>query len=383
MVLQSTSSRSERIFGLDLLRALAILAVLGSHILYIFPGQSGGIISMLHLGGVMGVELFFVLSGYLIGRILLRIFTKQDFRVSDLKYFLIRRWFRTLPNYYLILILNVILVILIGRELPESLPLYFGFLQNLFDGMDLFFTESWSLPVEEFAYVLGPLVIYLFVIAFAKAKKEILFLWATLSIIGFFIGTKVYYHITVPTTSLEQWNIDLKAVVFYRIDAIYYGVLAAYLSVKFENIWNQSRMVLAFMGFILFWGFQIVLGKFRLDAMSAPLIWNVLYLPISSIAFCLFLPLFSTWKKAPIFISKPIKTLSIISYAVYLLHYSLLLQIMRWLWPIEGMTFRERIGYSIVYFMSLMVVSWIWYRLYEKPMTDLRDKPFITKYFKH
>lgn len=113
--MSSNSSSRQRVFGLDLMRVIAILAVLGSHILYIFPEQYGGVIPLLQLGGVMGVEIFFVLSGYLIGSILLRLFVKENFGMSDVKYFLIRRWFRTLPSYYLALVLNILLVIAIGR----------------------------------------------------------------------------------------------------------------------------------------------------------------------------------------------------------------------------------------------------------------------------
>lgn len=379
--MQSVASHTKRIFGLDLMRSFAILGVLGSHILYIFPEENGGIISLLHLGGVMGVEIFFVLSGYLIGGILLRIFTSKDFHVSALMHFLIRRWFRTLPNYYLVLLLNIILVIAIGRELPESLPLYFILFQNLYYGMDIFFTESWSLPIEEFAYVLGPLVLYVLVFAFAKANRDRLFVCATVGIILTFVVSKIYYNATVITTSHEQWNIDLKAVVFYRIDAVYYGVLAAYLSRRFKDFWENNKVIFALLGFFMFFGFQLILTNGRLDMLSAPFLWNVLYLPVSSISFCLFLPLLSQWKTAPSYMSKPVTMLSIISYAVYLLHYGLIVQTMRWVWPIEELSTLGRMGYASIYFVIVIVVSWGWYRVYEKPMTDLRDKPFVTKYF--
>lgn len=166
------------------MRAAAILFVVGSHALWVFPEAEGPMTSLLRLSGVMGVEIFFVLSGFLIGRILFRIFTNDHFQNKHLTYFLIRRWFRTLPNYYLVLLINIVLVVLIGRELPETLPLYFGFIQNFNFGMDIFFTESWSLPIEEFAYVIGPLLFYLVLLPKWKISKRSSFyglLWQLLS----------------------------------------------------------------------------------------------------------------------------------------------------------------------------------------------------------
>ena|SRR4030067_605713 len=89
-----------RVYGLDILRAFAILfvayghgsAILGDHInktIYYFPIFNG-------------VVMFFVLSGFLIGGILLKVINQTEFNKKDLFNFWIRRWFRTLPNYYLV-----------------------------------------------------------------------------------------------------------------------------------------------------------------------------------------------------------------------------------------------------------------------------------------
>ncbi len=115
----------KRIFGLDIIRAVAIMLVVFSHALWIVPGVKGLIPDMLRLAGVMGVEIFFVLSGFLIGRIVYKLFVSDDFNFNKVKYFWIRRWFRTLPNYYFILIVNILLALYLGNELPER-PCAFG-----------------------------------------------------------------------------------------------------------------------------------------------------------------------------------------------------------------------------------------------------------------
>jgi peptidoglycan/LPS O-acetylase OafA/YrhL len=387
---------SSRIFGLDLLRAIAILGVLGSHVLWIFPDATGILAYVLTFGGVMGVEVFFVLSGFLIGRILYRLFTKDDFNLGHFKYFLARRWFRTLPNYYVILLLNIFLVTAIGRALPDTWLLYFGFLQNFDQGMNIFFTESWSLPVEEFAYILGPLLLIISALLFKRKGAIVegghhdkngpkyhsrLFLGVTIVILLAFLGNKMYYVTRLSDSSLEYWNIHLKAVVWYRIDAIYYGVLAAYVSIVYKKMWEKNAGLLALLGMLLFLCLQGFMSVHQLTSDKSPWLWNVFYLPIMSVIYALFLPVLSKWKQRPKFLGKTITVISLISYAVYLLHYGIILQLMRWIWPVETLTFSMRLGYALVYLIMVFVISYAWYHLFEKPMMDLRDKPQIKRWF--
>ncbi|PKP16682.1 MAG: hypothetical protein CVU07_06125, partial [Bacteroidetes bacterium HGW-Bacteroidetes-23] len=68
---------SKRIFGLDFLRSLSILLVLFSHISWIY--NSDGIIGkMQDFSGLIGIELFLMLSGYLVGTIILKQFLTQQ-----------------------------------------------------------------------------------------------------------------------------------------------------------------------------------------------------------------------------------------------------------------------------------------------------------------
>ncbi len=94
--MDSSVSDKTRLDGLDTLRAIAIIIVLIYHYkVVVSPENLFGFISSV---GWTGVDLFFVLSGYLIGNQILSAFSKgQDF---SLKLFYIRRFLRTLPNYY-------------------------------------------------------------------------------------------------------------------------------------------------------------------------------------------------------------------------------------------------------------------------------------------
>lgn len=359
------------------MRTAAILFVVCSHTLWVFPEAKGPGVSLLRLCGVMGVEIFFVLSGFLIGRILFRIFTNEDFKLADLKYFLVRRWFRTLPNYYLVLLINIEIWIYVGRALPDTLPLYFGFLQNFNFGMDIFFTESWSLPIEEFAYILGPALFYLVLLPKWRISKKKLFLFVTVAILLFFFVTKWLYNHQTGPESLEYWNIHLKAVVLYRIDAIYYGVLAAYLSLTLPEGWKRFTSLAFLSGIVLFVGVHMYIGANEIGPNTHPFFINVLYLPICSISIALSLPVFSRLKRAPNALLKPITFVSIVSYSMYLLHYSIILFLLNYIVEVEALSLFLKWTFAIGYVLLVIFISYVFYRFYEKPMMDIRDRDYF------
>ena len=374
--------QSKRIFGLDIMRAVAILLVVFSHALWITPEAKGLVPDMLSLAGVMGVEIFFVLSGFLIGRIVYKIFVSDDFNFNKVKYFWVRRWFRTLPNYYLILIVNIIIAIYLGTELPKNLWQYFFFLQNFAWEMPLFFTESWSLPIEEFAYIIGPLLLYVLLFFKLNISKSKLFGFVTVFIILFFTITKIIYNFNTIGSDMIFWNGNLKAITLYRIDAIYFGVLAAYFSMVKSKIWMKLGSLSFIIGVLIFLGLNYIIPTKQLLIETNPFFWNVLYLPINSIAIALCLPLLSQIETAPNFFLIPVTTLSIISYSMYLLHYSIVLQLLKYFIPSEGLSSLNVSIYISVYVIVTILLSYILYYVFEKPMMDIRDKTFITNRFK-
>jgi peptidoglycan/LPS O-acetylase OafA/YrhL len=106
LTVSSAENGKTRAFGLDLARAAAILLVLVAHSSHLwgpyFQSMGIDVARTSLLAGVEGVELFFCLSGFLIGGLLLEIDSRGG-SASAVKIFLIRRWMRTLPLYYLTL----------------------------------------------------------------------------------------------------------------------------------------------------------------------------------------------------------------------------------------------------------------------------------------
>src|SRR5690606_36478664 len=156
---------ANRIFGLDLLRAIAILMVIFGHGMQLVP-DLGQLAKFLDTFFYLGVEFFFVLRGFLIGGILMKtISTSSTF--SDIFPFWKRRWWRTLPNYYLFLFLNFLGFGLLKEGFRFDWS-YLVFLQNFTTPNSGFFSVSWSLAVEEWFYLFVPLV-YFFALRWTKS----------------------------------------------------------------------------------------------------------------------------------------------------------------------------------------------------------------------
>jgi peptidoglycan/LPS O-acetylase OafA/YrhL len=154
-----------RIPQLDGIRGIAITLVLLWHFTFDFPtdpGSVGAYLQRLSLFSWSGVDLFFVLSGYLIGGILIDTREKPDY----FRRFYIRRAFRILPLYFLVLALGQLplLANLFPNEQPPlQWPL--SFTQNIWMAITntwgYWLAHGWSLAVEEQFYLVLPLVVWL------------------------------------------------------------------------------------------------------------------------------------------------------------------------------------------------------------------------------
>ena len=367
------SSVKQRVFGLDLMRTIAILMVVFGHSLWLFPQSQKFIYQIFVLFGFFGVEVFFVLSGFLIGKILYQLYLKDDFSMSQVFSFLKRRWFRTLPNYYLILLVNIVITFIIGIH-TLSLWRYFVFLQNFNTKMLSFFTESWSLSVEEFAYLILPIFLLILGIFIKPKSKSRFFLFTVITLFFIFFCNKIYYQYTTTNTDLMQWNVSLKAVVVYRLDSIFIGVLCSWIYFNYPFLWFKSQKSLLILGILFFMFLFVGIGRLGWFIETHSLLWNVFYLPFVSITVACFLPFLSEWKEEKSIINKPVTFISIISYSVYLLHYSIVLQLMKYYFPISPQNTLELCFFLLVYFGITFILSYLLYRFYEKPMMDLRDK---------
>lgn len=152
------SYQAQRRFGsLDGLRFICILAVLWHHAPVWQTLETGGILSR----GFVGVDFFFILSGYLITTLLLREEARDG--AFSLKGFYWRRILRILPVYFFVVTLMAIYFIGIKGETQylELLPFYYLFLSNFLTSDIPNLAPTWSLSVEEQYYMIWPLLLLL------------------------------------------------------------------------------------------------------------------------------------------------------------------------------------------------------------------------------
>lgn len=157
---KTTPPPASRLAALDVLRAVAVLLVLGRHMPELGTGAAPAsvlaFLSVWERGGWIGVDLFFVLSGFLISGLLFREF--QRFGGIRYGHFLARRGFKIYPAFYVMLGSVLWLAAAHGRPFV-GWPVLLSemcFVQNY--GLALF-PHTWSLAVEEHFYLLLPLLL--------------------------------------------------------------------------------------------------------------------------------------------------------------------------------------------------------------------------------
>ncbi|RZJ31550.1 MAG: acyltransferase [Flavobacterium sp.] len=367
-----TGRVANKIFGLDLMRVGAILLVLSAHILWIYPDCKNLLTKAMSFSGFIGVEIFFVLSGFLIGGSLHRAFLKENYNLAMMRNFLRRRLFRIMPNYLLILIVNLIVFSAIGYNIAEPWK-YFVFLQNFASPMLPFFPESWSMAIKEIPYFIIPFVL-LFLAGFAPSgRRNRLFLFMVFGLIAIPMAAKIWFYFHHSVT-LAQWNVSLRSVAIYRIDAVMTGVLFTWIRYNYINFWRRYKVPMLIFGLSVLAILAALVGFIKIGIENHPFFWDVIFLPAISIASASFLPFFSEWKSAHSILEKPVKFLGAVSYFVYLTHYSLILYTMKYLIDTTSLPLITRHIFTFAYLVLTFALSWLLYTYFEKPILRLRER---------
>ena len=282
-----TVSTKQRLRGLDTLRGLAILAVMSFHLQGDFPKSFHPFARF----GWMGVDLFFALSGYLIGLQLLRPYTRGE--RSSLRDFYRRRAYRILPAYLVVLALYFLVPA--WREAPGISPLwqFLTFTENLFVDYSIHqaFSFVWSLCVEEHFYLVLPLLVLVMMRRPSIQKTSILL--AALLLLGMATRAWVLVH-TLRPLGVDGFSVAYIEHIYYptwaRLDGLLAGVTLALLQ-SFRLAWwsalmRRGHLTLA-TGLILF-ATSIWLFSHRMSALTGTAAWGtVIGYPLLSIALAL------------------------------------------------------------------------------------------------
>jgi peptidoglycan/LPS O-acetylase OafA/YrhL len=353
----------KHVYGLDLLRSAAIAMVVFQHGALFFYLCYGTPLIWTKMGTI-GVTLFFALSGFLIGGILLDLGdTLGSFRVAAR--FWLRRALRTLPNYFMFIGVNLAFWQFFQRQrgYPNPLPLiprYIFFLQNFASRQVWFFAESWSLSVEEWFYLLFPLGLFLGLrllrVPFGRLYWALAIVMIVLPIV-----------LRGLTLSPEDWALGITKVVIYRPDSIAIGLAAVALYRRFPVIWKRLRIPGTVGGLALLAGSFLYMGMGDPDHSAIARIFLPL---VVNLGCALLLPWASTcndlggWA-----INAPISALARWSYSMYLVNLMISSTVL------SHMQFHYGTAVGIISYVGACVVaSAAIYHGFEAPILRWRDR---------
>ena len=238
---ESHPHSAPRLPGLDLLRAFAIVWVMVYHAsLFDLAPANNWFVDF----GWMGVDLFFVLSGFLIAGQLLRPWAQG--RAPDYPRFFTRRLLRTLPAYLVIVALCFLIPPIRDRAHIQPLWQFLTFTQNF--GLDPHppkaFSHAWSLCVEEQFYLVFPIAVA-WIAARPSAAKVI---GAIVALLAF--GMALRGWLWLHDVAREPFNLEAQPsavrymmLIYYptwtRLDGLLAGIAAAALQVLRPRWWAR------------------------------------------------------------------------------------------------------------------------------------------------
>ena len=357
--------------GLDLARTLAIGMVFCSHVVTYGGELPAVVMNGFSYIGHAGVELFFSLSGFLIGGILLRMAQAGPGMgpgAGQVGRFWLRRWMRTLPLYWIV---TFYLAYGTGVDMTHSYLL----VQSFYPKEPRVLLVAWSLVMEEFFYLFFPLIMVGLGWAGLRGARNVAVTAAGL------IVTCVAVRYAVALGWLDFPNAGLHDNPFLRLDCAAFGVLAACVAAGRGQL---MRFVAAWRG-VVAWGCFgvaiVVWGGLFLWILAVPgetLLWAgfatwspsyaVLQETVLDVAFAgAVLALAARPLRWPGPVIWAVRQVSQLSYSIYLVHLTVLTTLEG---LVPGGLSVVRIGATTVVTLAVATVT---YHAIERPFLALRD----------
>lgn len=369
----NTHFPTPRVYGLDTLRALAIIfVVLHHYVLFVSGASTFGWVGDI---GWVGVDLFFALSGYLIGNQIFAAMRSE--RGFSLRKFYARRFLRTLPNFYVVLALYFLWPwFRDGLELPP-LWRFLTFTQNINLTPGTAFSHAWSLCIEEQFYVLLPALALLL----ASVRRSLRWAWVAVAL-AFVIGMAV-------RATLWQELVDGNArasanyfkyiyySTFCRFDELVAGVALALLKNYHPAAWtrltargNLALALGASVSALAFWLFLDNRQGFGITVLGFPLL---------ALGFSLLIV--AALGEGSLLRTTRVPgagSLALWAYAIYLTHKQVCILAAE---PLRGLGYGPETPVAIGAMLALSVLSgWVLYKVVETPFMALRDRYFPTNF---
>lgn len=342
-----------RVPGLDGLRAVAVLIVFASHVEAFLPLATLLVVP----GGTVGLDPFFVLSGFLITALLL----KEQARYGSIMRwnFYKRRMVRLLPPLFFLLVANVAIAVALNawsrQELNSLLSVTFYYSnyyqassKSLFcSNLSAGYEHLWSLSFEEQFYLIWPWLMIFFLTIKRSLRTVTIVILGTIAVIGIHRGFGYY--------GPQSWCYEFHATQD-RADALLWGCLAAHLWARGREptklirvlIWPAVLVLLACLPFTDLTGPFLYRGGFDLIDLSSA----VVLLAIMG----------GRWSGRRFFEWKPLAKLGLIAYAFYLWHVTIFYEMAR---IDTGWNYELRVVVAFGWTLAMALISWF---LLERPL---------------
>lgn len=243
-----------RLIGLDLLRLAAVMLVLGRHVGT--PPETWSTFQAWCRGGWIGVDLFFVLSGFLVSGLLFSEYKSRG-HLSIGRFYMRRGW-KIYPPFYALIAATVVLRTAVDWPFTwQSLLSEMVFTQSYVHGL---WNHTWSLAVEEHFYLILPLVLVLVLRlnrGSATPLKPVLALAGCVAVAALVMRLANWYYRPAYSNLSHLFSSHL------RLDSLFFGVAIAYaisfpheqiprVALPLEEVSDRRRRPLAYSGFRLY-----------------------------------------------------------------------------------------------------------------------------------
>ena len=364
---------THRTNGLDTLRALAILLVFVYHYKVFVSGRST--FGWASDFGWVGVDLFFVLSGYLMANQIMAAFKQQG--RFHLGYFYARRAMRTWPAFWVVLAGYFLFPSLMGGREPPALWRFLTFTQNYQLQPGTAFSHAWSLCIEEQFYLVLPLLALVWHASGGHRYRAWLML-AALTGVGVIARYVLWREYGLePSGQIQGYHPNIYYATLCRFDEFLPGVAVALLKHRHPELWQKIMQ----RGKALFVVALVVVCLALYGAYSQYYRNGYGYLPFMTIfGYTAIALAFAVAVMAALSPSSPLHRLripgayhlAIWSYSIYLSHKAVAFILNGQLQAASAPSWLIIVLVSI----ACLIVGALLYRCVEVPFMSLRDKQF-------
>ena len=366
----------KRLLGLDHLRALAIILVFVFHYgrLFQHPEWTNTISQF----GWTGVDLFFVLSGYLISSQLFSSIAEQQ--AISFRSFFIKRFFRIIPAYLFVVAIYFLFPFCREKEGLAPLWKYLTFTQNL--GLDLrtqgTFSHAWSLCIEEQFYLFLPLT--LATLVYFKVFKKSYFLIVLLFILGILIRAYLWHKAVLPfNVQNDSWTYWYKWIyypTFCRLDSLIAGVSIAAI---FQFYPRLKMKLLQYGNPLILLSIAVLTVAYLICIDQETILASIVGFPIVSIGYgLLVLAALCSTSILYTFNSRITATIASLSYSIYLIHKITIHLTQEYFTSLS--IEKDSNMMFLICIITTLISAFIMNKIIEKPFLLLRDQLLKTSY---